>query len=124
VIGRQANHTSKQEPSALSIWVGAHRWFIVVPVCRIRKCAKGCCALYGTGHVHTRRLAPKVESCPGRFHAQFRDQNRRDIGKSQSVWTDPTLETAGSNLLVRHQRRPLHPIVRALHIATLLRRRG
>jgi hypothetical protein len=32
---------------------------------------------------------------PGRFHSpQFRDQNRRDIGKSQSIWTGSKMETA------------------------------
>jgi hypothetical protein len=33
---------------------------------------------------------------PGRFHPQFRDKNRRDIGKSQSIWTDSKMETPGS----------------------------
>eukprot|EP01047_Picozoa_sp_COSAG01_P069361 COSAG01_NODE_10245_length_2211_cov_2.952178_2_plen_104_part_00 len=33
---------------------------------------------------------------PGRFRPQFRDKNRRDIGKSQSIWTDSKMETAGS----------------------------
>jgi hypothetical protein len=32
----------------------------------------------------------------GRFRSQFRDKNRRDIGKSQSIWTDSKSETAGS----------------------------
>eukprot|EP01047_Picozoa_sp_COSAG01_P061265 COSAG01_NODE_7628_length_3121_cov_51.317670_2_plen_91_part_00 len=36
-------------------------------------------------------------SLPGRFQPQFRDKNRRDIGKSQSIWTDPKMETAGSH---------------------------
>jgi hypothetical protein len=27
--------------------------------------------------------------------AIFRDKNRRDIGKSQSIWTDSKMETAG-----------------------------
>jgi hypothetical protein len=31
-----------------------------------------------------------------RFHPQFRDKNRRDMGKSQSVWTDSKMETARS----------------------------
>jgi hypothetical protein len=26
-------------------------------------------------------------------HAQFREKNRRDIGKSQSIWTDSKMET-------------------------------
>jgi hypothetical protein len=35
---------------------------------------------------------------PGRFHPQFREgkKNRRDIGKSQSIWTDSKMETPGS----------------------------
>jgi hypothetical protein len=36
------------------------------------------------------------EPCPGRFHPQLRDKNRRDIGKSQSIWTDSKMETARS----------------------------
>jgi hypothetical protein len=36
-----------------------------------------------------------------RFHPQFRDKNRRDIGKSQSMWTDSKMETAGSLALRR-----------------------
>jgi hypothetical protein len=39
----------------------------------------------------------------------FRDKNRRDIGKSQSIWTDSKMETAGSppvrrGVVVRHRR--------------------
>jgi hypothetical protein len=33
---------------------------------------------------------------PGRFHPQFREQNRRDIGKSQPEWTMSKMETPGS----------------------------
>jgi hypothetical protein len=33
---------------------------------------------------------------PGRFHPQFRDQNRRDIGKSQPKWTASKMDTPGS----------------------------
>eukprot|EP01047_Picozoa_sp_COSAG01_P031339 COSAG01_NODE_2222_length_8137_cov_49.268972_1_plen_197_part_00 len=33
---------------------------------------------------------------PGRFHPQFRDKNRRDIGKSQPKWTASKMETPGS----------------------------
>ena len=36
-----------------------------------------------------------------RFHPQFRDKNRRDIGKSQSVWTDFKMETARSQHALR-----------------------
>eukprot|EP01049_Picozoa_sp_SAG25_P013746 SAG25_NODE_2218_length_1828_cov_1.657027_1_plen_200_part_00 len=32
----------------------------------------------------------------GRFHSQFLGKNRRDIGKSQSKWTDSKMETPGS----------------------------
>eukprot|EP01047_Picozoa_sp_COSAG01_P008597 COSAG01_NODE_340_length_18638_cov_56.516505_18_plen_98_part_00 len=32
-----------------------------------------------------------------RFHPHFRDQNRRDMGKSQSTWTDAKMETARSH---------------------------
>jgi hypothetical protein len=40
---------------------------------------------------------PAPCSClPGRFHPQFRDRTRRDIGKSQSIWTDSKMETPGS----------------------------
>eukprot|EP01047_Picozoa_sp_COSAG01_P020302 COSAG01_NODE_1152_length_11492_cov_12.314842_11_plen_169_part_00 len=37
-------------------------------------------------------------ACPGRCHPQFRDKNRRDIGKSQSMWTDSKMkmETPGA----------------------------
>jgi hypothetical protein len=40
--------------------------------------------------------AAAAQYLPGRFHPQFRDKNRRDIGKSQSIWTDSKMETAGS----------------------------
>jgi hypothetical protein len=33
----------------------------------------------------------------GRFYPHFRDQNRRGIGKSQSMWTDSKMETPGSH---------------------------
>jgi hypothetical protein len=33
-----------------------------------------------------------------RLHPQFRDQNRRGIGRSQSIWTDSKMETAGSRV--------------------------
>jgi hypothetical protein len=33
---------------------------------------------------------------PARFHPQFRDKNRRDIGKSQSKWTASKMETPRS----------------------------
>eukprot|EP01049_Picozoa_sp_SAG25_P005253 SAG25_NODE_354_length_9250_cov_2.824281_9_plen_296_part_00 len=33
---------------------------------------------------------------PGHFHTQFRDENRRDIGQSQSKWTASKMETPGS----------------------------
>jgi hypothetical protein len=36
------------------------------------------------------------QSLPGRFHPQIRDQNRRDMGKSQSIWTDSKMKTPGS----------------------------
>jgi hypothetical protein len=43
--------------------------------------------------------------CPGRFHPQLRDQNRRDIGKShQSMWTDVKMETARSQQINEHAR--------------------
>eukprot|EP01047_Picozoa_sp_COSAG01_P145200 COSAG01_NODE_77377_length_165_cov_125.287879_1_plen_54_part_11 len=32
-----------------------------------------------------------------RFHPQFRDQNRRGIGKSQSAWTDSKMEVVCSH---------------------------
>jgi hypothetical protein len=31
-----------------------------------------------------------------RFHSQFRDENRRGTGKSQSIWTDSKMETPGA----------------------------
>eukprot|EP01047_Picozoa_sp_COSAG01_P006586 COSAG01_NODE_240_length_20656_cov_53.398259_24_plen_132_part_00 len=34
----------------------------------------------------------------GRFHPQFRDQNRRDIAKSQCKWTAQQMETPGVHL--------------------------
>eukprot|EP01047_Picozoa_sp_COSAG01_P036357 COSAG01_NODE_2839_length_6992_cov_15.825040_3_plen_132_part_00 len=38
-----------------------------------------------------------TRSClSGRFHPQFRDRNRRDIGKSQSIWTNSKMETPSS----------------------------
>jgi hypothetical protein len=40
----------------------------------------------------------------GRFHPQLRDRNRRDIGKSQPIWTDPKMDTPGSRR--RLARRP------------------
>jgi hypothetical protein len=43
-----------------------------------------------------RASAPARTSLPGRFHPQLLDENRRDIGKSQSKWTDSKMETAGS----------------------------
>jgi hypothetical protein len=33
---------------------------------------------------------------PGRFHPQFRDKNRRGVGKSQSKWPASKMETPGS----------------------------
>jgi hypothetical protein len=46
---------------------------------------------YGSRQHGSRSLAlvPRGERrvLPGRFHAQFRDKNRRGIGKSQSKWT-------------------------------------
>eukprot|EP01047_Picozoa_sp_COSAG01_P038802 COSAG01_NODE_3166_length_6474_cov_287.238431_3_plen_82_part_00 len=41
---------------------------------------------------------------PGRFRPQFRDKNRRDTGKSQSIWTDSKMETAGSRARGRRRR--------------------
>jgi hypothetical protein len=41
------------------------------------------------------RLANR-SALSGRFHHQFRDKNRRGIGKSQSIWTDSKMETPGA----------------------------
>jgi hypothetical protein len=41
----------------------------------------------------------------GRFSPQFRDKNRRDIGKSQSMWTNSKMETPGPPA---HPRRRTH----------------
>jgi hypothetical protein len=50
-------------------------------------------------------------SLPGRFHPQIRDQNRRDIGKSQSIWTACKIETPGSPRLDHFsQRRVVAPL--------------
>jgi hypothetical protein len=35
---------------------------------------------------------PTLSALSGRFHPQFRDKNRRGIGKSQSIWTDSKME--------------------------------
>jgi hypothetical protein len=42
------------------------------------------------------RQLQEVRRLSGRFHPQFRDKNRRDIGKSQSKLTDSKMETPGS----------------------------
>eukprot|EP01047_Picozoa_sp_COSAG01_P026884 COSAG01_NODE_1748_length_9329_cov_99.035861_12_plen_105_part_00 len=39
---------------------------------------------------------PSPTDLSERFHSQFRDENRRDIGESQSKWTDSKMETLGS----------------------------
>jgi hypothetical protein len=49
-------------------------------------------------------------SLPGRFHPQFRDKNRRDVGKSQSKWTASKTETPGSHPLAAAGRLALHPL--------------
>eukprot|EP01047_Picozoa_sp_COSAG01_P085695 COSAG01_NODE_18943_length_1042_cov_1.014846_2_plen_158_part_00 len=49
------------------------------------------------------------------FPSSIRDQNRRDIGKSQSIWTDSKMETAGSQLLHRAARLALLAQVSARH---------
>eukprot|EP01047_Picozoa_sp_COSAG01_P015893 COSAG01_NODE_801_length_13466_cov_585.329693_10_plen_242_part_00 len=43
---------------------------------------------------HPCRRCPRRSACPGRSRPQFRDQNMGDIGKSQSMWTDPKMENA------------------------------
>ena len=64
---------------------------------------------------------------PGRFRPQyfrdFRVKNRRDIGKSQSMWAGPKMKTAGSHLWHRDQpplarilARELHGVVGDLHV--------
>jgi hypothetical protein len=50
------------------------------------------------------RSAWTSASLSGRFHPQFRDKNRRDIGKSQSVWTDPKMETPSSREVAQRVR--------------------
>jgi hypothetical protein len=42
------------------------------------------------------RWMARAPALSGRFHPQFRDRNRRDIGKSQSIWTNSKMETPGS----------------------------
>jgi hypothetical protein len=54
------------------------------------------------------RSAPTL---PGRFHPQFCDQNRRDIGKSQSKWTASEMETPGSQRGDGRPDRPHHGLV-------------
>jgi hypothetical protein len=44
-------------------------------------------------------LSAGSRGLPGRFRPQFRDKNRRGIGKYQSIWTDSKMETAGSPVL-------------------------
>jgi hypothetical protein len=44
-------------------------------------------------------FATALRSLSGRFHPYFRDQNRRDIGKYQSKWTNSKMETPGSRAL-------------------------
>jgi hypothetical protein len=39
---------------------------------------------------------PSPTDLSERFHSQFRDKNKRDIGKSQSKRTDSKMETLGS----------------------------
>jgi hypothetical protein len=48
--------------------------------------------------------APPRHLLARRFHPQFRDKNRRDIGKSQSTWTDSKIETARSPSSSRRRR--------------------
>jgi hypothetical protein len=55
-----------------------------------RCCSSSCASCAATRSSDSAASA----ACPGRFHPQFRDKNRRDIGKSQSIWTDPKMETA------------------------------
>jgi hypothetical protein len=53
----------------------------------------------GSGHTRAARGGYRqggVDLLPRCFHAQFRDKNRRDIGKSQSKWAAFTMETPGS----------------------------
>jgi hypothetical protein len=42
------------------------------------------------------RWMARAPALSGRFHPQFRDRNRRDIGKSQSIWTNSKMETPSS----------------------------
>jgi hypothetical protein len=69
------------------------------------------CARVASHRTHRPPRCPR-ETCPGRFHPHFRDQNRRGIGKSQSMWTDSKMETAGSqpepdrSAGLRHARHP------------------
>eukprot|EP01047_Picozoa_sp_COSAG01_P041465 COSAG01_NODE_3559_length_5935_cov_2.330535_7_plen_115_part_00 len=41
---------------------------------------------------------PSLSRLSGRFHPQFLDENRRDIGKSQSRWAAYTMETPPGSL--------------------------
>jgi hypothetical protein len=53
----------------------------------------------GGGHAQRHLHALACTHLPGRFHPQFRDESRRYIGKSQSIWTK--METPGSRACAR-----------------------
>jgi hypothetical protein len=57
-----------------------------------------------------------AEHLPGRFRPQFRDKNRRGIGKSQSKWTASKMETPGSQ---KQEARAPHIAGRARHVVVL-----
>jgi hypothetical protein len=60
---------------------------------------KGCVSSWVALGRSAGRLRRQTPILARRFHPQFRDKNRRDIGKSQSVWTDSKMETARSQLV-------------------------
>eukprot|EP01047_Picozoa_sp_COSAG01_P057858 COSAG01_NODE_6739_length_3521_cov_30.112800_3_plen_77_part_00 len=58
--------------------------------------ARGVAAQLRKSHAPGARGVSRRHHLPGGFHPQLRDQNRRDIGKSQSIWTGSKMETPGS----------------------------
>jgi hypothetical protein len=54
--------------------------------------------------------------CPSSI---FLDKNRRDIGKSQSIWTDYKMETAGSRAMSRYPLSPMCIIVAPVSSPTM-----
>jgi hypothetical protein len=94
---------------------------------------RGFCACFDAGAAHANadellpagstasrlpRLAGASTTCPGVFigksqskwtrvfHPQCLDENRRDVGNSQSEWTESKMDTPGSRTTVRCHRPP------------------